>query len=397
LSEDLIRSEEERQRARLEREARRAGRDGEGMYMEVGEGEPRNPGRPRHGRGHIYARRFVALLLIAAAALVAWFVISLFQPGKGGGHGTVAATIPSGASVGQIGDILSKDDVVSSSFFFELRARMAGKSGDLKPGTYVLKHDMSYSSALDALTKGVAQKIVKVTIPEGRDRSQIAPLVKSDGLTGDYLTASVRSPELNPRRYGAKNALNLEGFLFPASYELKRGASSTDLVNKQLEAFKENLSGVNMSYAKKKNLTPYDVLTIASMIEREAQLPGDRKLVASVIYNRLHAQMNLAIDATLRFELHNWDKPLKVSELNSRRPYNTRTRPGLPPGPIGNPGLASIQAAAHPARTKYLFYVNKPWTCGKLAFASTDAQFQKDVDAYNAARAKNHGNAPTKC
>ena len=393
----MERSEEERQRARLEREARRAGRDGDGLYTEVAPAEPRKPGRPPHGRGHIYARRFVALLLLAAAALVAWFVISLFQPGKGSGHGTVAVTIPSGASVGQIGDILSKDDVVSSSFFFELRARMAGKSGDLKPGSYVLKHDMSYSSALDALTKGVTQKIVKITIPEGRDRSQIAPLVKSDGLTGDYLTASSRSPELNPRRYGAKNALNLEGFLFPASYELKRGASSTDLVNKQLEAFKENFSGVDMSYAKKKNLTPYDVLTIASMIEREAQLPGDRKLVASVIYNRLHAQMNLAIDATLRFQLHNWDKPLKVSELNSKRAYNTRTRPGLPPGPIGNPGLASIQAAAHPARTKFLFYVNKPWTCGKLAFASTDAQFQKDVDAYNSARAKNHGNAPTKC
>jgi uncharacterized YceG family protein len=392
-----IRSEEERQRARMEREARRAGRDIDGMYTEVGSGEPRKPGRPRHGRGHIFARRFVALLLLAAVALVAWFAISLFQPGKGDGHGTVAVRIPAGASVGQIGDILSKEDVVSSSFFFEVRARLAGKSGDLKPGSYVLKHDMSYSAALDALTKGVTQKIMKLVIPEGRDRSQIAPLVKSDGLTGDYMTASLRSPELNPRRYGAKHASDLEGFLFPASYELKRGASATDLVNKQLEAFKENFSGVNLSYAKKKNLTPYDVLTIASMIEREAQLPGDRKLVASVIYNRLHAQMNLAIDATLRFQLHNWDKPLKVSELNSKRTYNTRTQPGLPPGPIGNPGLASIEAAAHPAKTKYLFYVNKPWTCGKLAFASTDAQFQKDVDAYNAARAKNHGNAPTKC
>jgi peptidoglycan lytic transglycosylase G len=397
LSEE-IRSEEERQRARMEREARRAGRDIDEMYVDGNSaGAPRKPGRPRHARGHIFARRFVALILLAAVALVAWFAISLFEPGKGSGHGTVAVTIPAGASVGQIGDILSKNDVVGSSFFFEVRARMAGKSGDLKPGTYTLKHDMSYSSALDALTQGVTQKIVKVTIPEGRDRSQIAPLVKSDGLTGNYLTASVRSPELNPRRYGAKHARNLEGFLFPASYELKRGASSSDLVEKQLAAFKENFSGVNMSYAKKKNLTPYDVLTIASMIEREAQLPGDRKLVASVIYNRLHAHMNLAIDATLRFELQNWDKPLKVSELNSRRPYNTRTRPGLPPGPIGNPGLASIQAAAHPARTSYLFYVNKPWTCGKLAFASTDAQFQKDVDAYNAARAKNHGNAPTKC
>jgi uncharacterized YceG family protein len=168
-------------------------------------------------------------------------------------------------------------------------------------------------------------------------------------------------------------------------------------VDKQLEAFKENFSKVNLSYAHKKNLTAYDVLIIASMIEREAEVPGDRQLVASVIYNRLHEQMNLAVDATLRFELHNWGKPLKVSELNSRLPYNTRTRPGLPPGPIGNPGLASIQAAAHPARTRYLFYVNKPWTCGKLAFASTDAQAQRNTAAYQAARAKNGGNEPRKC
>jgi uncharacterized YceG family protein len=381
----------------MEREARRAGRDIDGMYAGANPSVPSPPGRPRHGRGHIFARRFVALLLLAAVAAVAWFFISLFEPGKGSGHGTVSVTIPSGSGVGEIGDILSKNDVVGSSFFFELRARMAGKSGDLKPGTYTLKHDMSYSSALDELTKGVVQRFVRLTIPEGRDRSQVAPLAKSVGLTGNYLAASVRSTELSPRRYGAQHARNLEGFLFPASYELKRGSSARDLVDKQLEAFKENFSKVNLSYAHKKNLTGYDVLTIASMVEREAQAAPDRKLVASVIYNRLHAHMNLAVDATLRFALHNWTKPLKVSELNSSSPYNTRKHSGLPPGPIGNPGLASIQAAAHPARTSYLFYVNKPWTCHRLAFASTDAQFQRAVDAYNAARAKNHGNEPVKC
>jgi uncharacterized YceG family protein len=339
----------------------------------------------------------VALLLLGAMALVAWFLISLFEPGKGSGHGTVSVTIPSGAGVGQIGKVLGKQGVVGSSFFFELRARLAGKSGDLKPGTYVLKHDMSYGAALAALTKGVTQKIIRVTIPEGRDRSQVAPLVKSLGLTGSYLTASAGSQALDPRRYGARHARDLEGFLFPASYDLKRGASARDLVDKQLAAFKENFASVNLKFARKKNLTAYDVLVIASMVEREAQVAGDRKLVASVIYNRLHAHMNLAVDATLRFALHNWDRPLKVSELNSRSPYNTRKSSGLPPGPIGNPGLASIEVAAHPARTSYLFYVNKPWTCHRLAFASTDAQFQRAVNAYNAARTKNHGNEPVKC
>jgi uncharacterized YceG family protein len=339
----------------------------------------------------------VALILLAAVAAVAWFAISLFQPGKGGGSGSVPVTIPSGSSVSQIGDILHSRGVVSSSFFFELRARMAGKSGDLKPGAYTLKHGMSYGSALDALTKGVAPNVVRITLPEGQDRSQIAPVVRRAGLKGSYLAASIKSPDLNPRLYGAKHARNLEGFLFPASYELKKGQSAGDLVSKQLDAFKQNFATVDMSYARKKNLSKYDVLTIASMVEREAQVPGDRALVASVIYNRLHLGMDLQIDATLRFALHDWDKPLTQSQLDSRTAYNTRNRPGLPPGPIGNPGMASIRAAAHPARTGFLFYVVKPNTCGKLAFATTSAQFEQDVARYNAARAKNHGNAPTKC
>ncbi|MGZ4201770.1 MAG: endolytic transglycosylase MltG [Thermoleophilaceae bacterium] len=389
------RSAEERQRALLEREARRAGRDGDEFRSPPSAARSREPRRP--GRGHAFARRLIALVVLGALALLAWFLISLFQPFKGSGKGSVAVTIPSGASVGQIGDILHGRGVVSSSFFFELRARLDGKSGDLKPGVYTLKRDMSYSAALSALTQGVALKLIHVTIPEGQDRSQVAQLVKADGLSGSYITESVRSPVLNPRRYGARHARDLEGFLFPASYELKRGSSARALVEKQLQAFRENFAGVSLSYARKKNLTPYDVLTIGSMVEREAQVAGDRPLVASVIYNRLHAHMDLAVDATLRFALHDWDKPLTVSQLASRTPYNTRNHSGLPPGPIGNPGLASIRAAAHPARTNYLFYVNKPWTCGKLNFASTSAQFDRDVAAYNAARAKNHGKAPTKC
>ena len=305
----------------LEREARRSGRDGDGdgHYVAQAPSPPRAPGPPggsRPSRGHVAARRFVALILLVAVAAVAWFVISLFQPGKGGGSGSVPVTIPSGSSVSQIGDILHSRGVVSSSFFFELRARMAGKSGDLKPGAYTLKHGMSYGSALDALTKGVAPNVVHITLPEGQDRSQIAPVVRQAGLKGSYLAASIKSPDLNPRLYGAKHARNLEGFLFPASYELKKGDSAGDLVSKQLDAFKQNFATVDMSYARKKNLSKYDVLTIASMVEREAQVPGDRALVASVIYNRLHLGMDLQIDATLRFALHDWDKPLTQSQLD---------------------------------------------------------------------------------
>jgi uncharacterized YceG family protein len=144
-------------------------------------------------------------------------------------------------------------------------------------------------------------------------------------------------------------------------------------------------------------LTVFDVLTIASMVEREVAVARERPLVAAVIYNRLRDGMHLGIDATLRFALNNWTEPLKVSELDSSTPYNTRNHAGLPPGPIGNPGLASIEAAAHPAKVPYLFYVVKPGTCGQHAFSSTDAQFAQDVQRYNDARDAAGGKSPTTC
>ena len=191
------------------------------------------------------ARRVIAVVALAVVAAAAWFLISLFQPFTSSGSGSVTVSVPHGANVSTIGDILAKRGVVSSSFFFELRTRLSGRSGDLKPGVYHLKHDMSYSAALDALTKGVAPNVVQVVIPEGRSRREIVPLTSS--LKGSYLAATVRSPYLNPRRYGAKHARNLEGFLFPASYQLKKGASVRALVKDQLQAFRQNFGKVNLA------------------------------------------------------------------------------------------------------------------------------------------------------
>jgi uncharacterized YceG family protein len=158
-------------------------------------------------------------------------------------------------------------------------------------------------------------------------------------------------------------------------------------VNKQLDAFAQNFAKVDMSYAKRKNLTRYDVLIIASMVEREAQLARERPLIAAVIYNRLKQGMPLGIDATIRYYINNWSRPIRVSELQDDEPYNTRLNRGLPPTPIGNPGLSSLKAAAHPANKRYLFFVRKPGKSGAHAFSTTDAQFQRDQAKYQASRA----------
>jgi uncharacterized YceG family protein len=169
------------------------------------------------------------------------------------------------------------------------------------------------------------------------------------------------------------------------------------LVNEQLAQFKRNFGQVDLGYARRKNLTPYDVLIIASLIDREAMVAKERRLIASVIYNRLHEGIPLGIDATVRFFTGNWKRPLRQSEIDNPNPYNTRVHAGLPPGPIGNPGLDSIEAAAHPAKTKYLFYVVKVNSCGEHRFAKTDAEFQAYVNAYNRAREARGGKSPTKC
>ena len=176
-----------------------------------------------------------------------------------------------------------------------------------------------------------------------------------------------------------------------------RNDRAEDLVQKQLDAFEQNFAGIDMSYARSRNLTPYDVVKIGSMIEREVQVPSERPLVSAVIYNRLAADMPLQIDATIRFEDQNYDEPLLTSRLDEDTPYNTYTNAGLPPGPIGNPGLASLEAAAQPAKVNYLYYVVKPGTCGEHVFTASEAEFVDAKAEYDAAREAAGGQSPTEC
>ena len=349
-------------------------------------------------RRRIGLRLLLALLLLLALGTAGALALSLLGSGPAGPR--VAVDIPVGAGVSDIGDLLERRGVVSNGALFELRATVAGQRGELRPGSYRLARDMGYGSAIDALVAGPPVRrtpVIDVTIPEGRSRREIAAVVRRAGLRGSYASATVRSRELRPRRYGAGRARDLEGFLFPATYEVRRRAGSADLVQKQLEAFKREFGELDLRAARRRNLTPYDVITIASMVEREAQVPRERPLIAAVIYNRLRQGIPLFIDATSRYETNNWTRPLRESVLQRDTPYNTRTNPGLPPTPIGNPGLSSLRAAARPARADYLYYVVKPGTCGEHVFSETGEQFNRDVARYNAARERRGGKSPTTC
>jgi cell division protein YceG involved in septum cleavage len=237
--------------------------------------------------------------------------------------------------------------------------------------------------------------IVTVTIPEGETGAQIAQIAAAKGLTGSYARAARRSKLLDPRHYGAPpGTRTLEGFLFPATYEMYAAAPASRLVAAQLAAFEENFGAAQVRRARALHVTPYQLLIVASMVEREALLASDRPRVAAVIYNRLRLGMPLGIDSTIRYALHDFSKPLTEAQLHVDSPYNTRTHRGLPPTPISNPGLAAIDAAAHPAHVPYLYYVNGADGCGELVFSTGFAEFERNAAAYQHALARNGGRVP---
>jgi UPF0755 protein len=289
---------------------------------------PRPP--KRTPKSVVYRRRIVALSVLIAAAVAAWFAVASV-----GGNDTHATT-----TTAAIAPPPKPFRIVFPEGF--TRAQMAART-----------------TAVAGIARRERGKRVRL-------RAQA------------YLAATARlrrQPGFGRKRYP------LEGFLFPATYDFTKRTTSAQLVAAQLKAFRTNWAKVNLAYARSKNLTPYDVLTIASMVEEETPAPEERQLVAAVIYNRLHRHMALGIDAALRYGLHiPGTESIHESQLLNPTPYNLRIHAGLPPTPIGNPGLASLQAAAHPAKVDYLYFVAKPDKKHHFFTASADA-----FDRYKAA------------
>ena len=222
----------------------------------------------------------------------------------------------------------------------------------------------------EGFTRGqMSDRVAAVAKIATRERHGRAVKLKSSA----YSSASkhVVVPCFSPRRWGIS-----EGFLFPSTYDFTWKTTSQQLVATQLDAFCTVWRDVDMRYARSKNLTDYDVLKIASLIQGEAVVNSDRPKIAAVIYNRLHLRMPLAIDAALRYALHiPGTQSIHESQLQNPTEYNLRLHAGLPPTPIDNPGAASIQAAAHPAHVDYLYFVAKPDKRHHF-FTASASQFQ---------------------
>lgn len=222
--------------------------------------------------------------------------------------------------------------------------------------------------------------VARVTFPEGLRREEIADiLARETGLSRDrYMDLTAAGPR-GRKLAQADGPRSLEGFLFPATYDIYPDTTVGDVVDQQIQAYEDRTAAIDYRYARSKNLTEYDVLTIASMVEREVRVPAERPIVAGVMYNRLKAGMRLDIDATVQYALGEWKPELTASDLQVDSPYNTRRFAGLPPGPISNPGSASIVAAARPTRTDYLYYVARADGTGRHYFARTPEEFEQAV------------------
>ncbi len=305
-------------------------------------------------------RALAAGLLVGALVAVlglAWWGIGqvVSDPAPAPGD-PVEVVIPAGASGQEIGALLEDAGVVRDARAFVEGIEADGIGSDLKPGTYTLRTDEEYDRLVDELVAGPADAGgTRLTIPEGYAIWDIRDEVAGYGVDAQAFDAALAAAE-PPRGFLApgEKAASLEGFLFPATYDVGQPADADQLVQEQLGAFQANFDSVDMSYAESRNLTRYDVLKIASLVERETADPAERPIVAALIYNRLKAGMTLGIDSANQYANGSW-RELTGADLEKDSPYNLRTEKGLPPTPIANPGLASIRAAAKPAKVDYLY------------------------------------------
>ena len=341
----------------------------------------------KHGRkgsrlGFIVVVSIAAALVLAVA--VGWWLVSRTEhPTAQGQH--VEVRIPEGAGTEQIARMLSSYGVINNSLMFEIKGKL--DNTPLHPGTYQFATGMPDDLVLKSLSKGPQIVYYDVIIPEGFTAKQVAKrFAARAGVPADEMMSLVTSgaPKFEARHPYLQGAAggSLEGYLYPATYRIKKGTKPADIVEMMLGKFDAATAGLDLTYAKTKNLTLGDVVIIASILEREAKLEKDFPTVASVIYNRMHAHMRLQLDSTVFYVAPDGTAKLTSADLSNPSAYNTYRHPGLPPGPISNPGIGAIKAAATPSQTNYLYYV-LTGKDGSQTFTTTYKDFLVAVKKYH--------------
>ncbi len=264
--------------------------------------------------------------------------------------------ITEGMTLNQIAELLEEKGIIEGAFLFRLFVEQRGKEGSLIPGIYILETGSEYEEVLNIITAGPIVVTYKFAIPEGFTTKQIIERIVSDVPFIEQEDMELATNISNYDYDYLKDAGSLEGFLFPKTYEITIDYTAGNIIEMMLAQYQFETGSLDYSLAENKGLTHYDILKIASMIEREAYIPNERSLISAVIHNRLDLGMSLGIDATLSYYLDKGEEDLTESDLQTDTEYNTRLYAGLPPTPICNPGLASIEAALNPEQVDYLYF-----------------------------------------
>jgi len=316
--------------------------------------------RLRQRRGLIPSLMVLVFILVLGITFITWeFILSPLDTGE-----EVIVFIPPGSSASSIGDRLEAENVVGNSFIFLLLVRLQGIENQLKSGYYSFSSQDDLFNVIEKTTRGDVLTYT-ITVPEGLTMEEIALIIAE--LSGDfskeeflqtaeeiYLPYDYLPDDDFPGDY------RLQGYLYPARYSIPRGTSPEQVIRKMVDRFDQEITEEMLKKAKEMGYSVHELVTIASLIEREAKLDEERPTISAVIHNRLEINMYLQIDATVQYALSEWKSRLLYEDLAVDSPYNTYIHPGLPPGPIASPGQKSLKAAFFPADEDYLYYVANP-------------------------------------
>lgn len=297
---------------------------------------------------------------------------------------SVSVEIPPGLGGRAIARKLKEAGVLRSATGFVARVALASARGKLQAGTYTFSPRESGRVMLGRLLRGdTLPTDISVTFPEGFTLKQIATRLAAQGVTDEAAflkdAVAVRFAVEFPVLRDAPPGTSLEGYLFPDTYRFTRGSVSDEVIRRMLRRFTEQWERVNEGVGSNPTPEIHSIVTIASIVEREVKTPEDRRLVAGVLWKRVAAGAGLDADATIRYALGNWDRPLTAQDLRVDSPYNTRRYRGFPPGPIGSPGFDSLAAALAPTASDFFYYLSAP--TGETIFSAT-------LDKHNAAKAQ---------
>ena len=303
----------------------------------------------------------LGLLLVVAVLGAIYVVYAAVTGGESEPTGPARIEVVKGDTLSSVAEKLEQAGVIPSAFMFKMEARVGGYGTEIKTGEYTFARGAESEMILEKLTAGDAAPTLAVTIPEGLSLEETAQEVAGQsGVSAAEFEEAARRTDYGYGFLEDPAIKTTEGFLFPKQYEFEKGTKAPQMVTRMLEQYLMETQTLDISSAKERlNMSEYELVIVASLIEKEAARSEERPLVASVIYNRIRKDMPLQIDASVHYALDKQGEELSLADLEVNSPYNTYENTGLPPGPICSPSRDSLEAAMNPAETDYLYYVLK--------------------------------------